>query len=95
MSLNGYPIGQSRVKRSAADLLVSQMAADKIGPHLYRRRIAVVRVVPSVAKPYVPTKMPSKELPGLRFRQSAVALAMQASSLVTGVRRIRREFVTA
>lgn len=90
--MNGYPTGQSRVKRSAADLLVSQMAADKIGPHLYRRRIAVVRIVPTSAKPYIPTKMPMKELPGLKFRQSVSALVMQSSSLVTGIRRLRQEY---
>lgn len=91
---------ETRIKKSAAKMLARRLEIEKVGPHLYQALVirpaeSYARPVPASERPYIPTKMPSPEIPGLRFKQSAKALAMQASSLVTGIRRIRREWATA
>lgn len=86
------------LKKSVAQSLVRRLFAKQVSHNIIqlvevRSAASYVRPMPTMGRPYIPTKMPMKELPGLKFRQSVSALVMQSSSLVTGIRRLRQEYV--
>lgn len=83
----------SKVKKSAAELLRRRLLACRESAGVYRR----IKVKSSQHtesrflmphKPYIPDKLPSPELPGIKFKETAAIKVMRLESQVIALRRI-------
>lgn len=88
--LNG---NSSKIKKSAAELLRRRLLACRESAGVYRRiavrtaRHTEARFVVK-AKPYIPDRLPSPELPGIKFKETQAIKQLRLESKIVAIRKL-------